>query len=507
MTNTTFTVEELLRLPVMQDAKVVAGFQGAVNEIRCVDIMEIPDVRGWLRKGEFVLTTGYSFRGNPQGLSSIIEEMHKVGGAAVGFKPKRFLQVTPPDAIALSNQYRIPLIEIPPDIPYIEITQPIMERILNTQLTMMRKVYDIHSRFVNLLATQRGQELLNVLGQLLGCEAALLTSSGDVQIRTGGFSVDDVRTIRNICVDNTVLAHVALTRLLGAADVFETMCLDQVVGLLSLELTARDAGVVHSKRAREEFLAELLTGSLNMEGILVQRANQLEFPRGACRVVMIVEPLDGTGESVQKDMAHWINQAERSRLVATPLGEHVAVLYSFSDRPKVQQHSMVIEVAQDLRRKLEEHFHVLVRVAIGEARQQLRELRSSYDEARRTLNMSKKVLPEQWVVHWSDVYVEDILLSIGAHPTLERLYTNLINPIYQYDIENGTDLLHTLDVYLKHGGNTKQVATELFIHRNSVHYRLERIQDLLGGDLNSPELLFRLNLSLRAWKLGLGRGQ
>lgn len=507
MTNTTFTVEELLRLPVMQDAKVVAGFQGTVNEVRCVDIMEIPDVRGWLRQGEFVLTTGYSFRGNPQGLSAIIEEMHKVGGAAVGFKPKRFLQATPPDAIALSNQYGIPLIEIPPHIPYIEITQPIMERILNTQLAMMRKVYDVHSRFVNLLAAQRGQELLNVLGQLLGCEAALLTSSGEVQIRTAGFSVENVKTIRNICVDNMVLAHVALTRLLGAADVFESMCLDQVVGLLSLELTARDAGLVHSKRAREEFLTELLTGALNMEGILVQRANQLEFPRGASRVVMIIEPLDGAGgDSVQTDMVQWINQAERNRFVAASLGEHVAVLYAFSDAPTVQQHSAAVQVAHELRQKLEEQFQAPVRVAIGEARQQLRELRNSYDEARRTLDVSKKVRPDQRVVHWTDFYVEDMMLAIGAHPTLRRLYATLIAPIYQYDVENGTDLLHTLDVYLKYGGNTKQVAAELFIHRNSVHYRLERIQDLLGGDLNNPEMLFRLNLSLRAWKLGLGRG-
>ncbi|WAH37103.1 PucR family transcriptional regulator [Alicyclobacillus dauci] len=511
MEQTPFTVEKLLQLPIMQDAKLVGGFEGTVNEILCVDIMEIPDITGWLRKGEFVLTTGYSFQDNPQGLCRVLEEIHHVDGAAVGFKPKRFLQATPPDAIELSNMYGIPLIEIPSAIPYIEITQPIMEQILNSQLTMMREVYNINSRFVTLLATQRSQELLNVLGQLLGCEAALLTFNGDVQMRTAGFTVDDVKMVRNIRSGNTAMAYVALTRTLDLTDAFETMCLDQVVALMSLELTAKDAHASQGKRVREEFLVELLSGSLRMEGILVQRANQLDFPQGLSRVVMVMEPLEdqpgnmSSKDRVQSQVADWINQTHRTVFVAASVGDHVVLLFASSESNPVTQQQIVRHMVTTLQVEVEERFGLSMRVAIGEARQDLRDVGQSYEEARRAMSVCKKVRPDLRVVHWSDIYVEDMLLTMGPHPTLDRLYTSLISPIHAYDLENGTDLLRTLDIYLQFGGNTKQVAAAMFIHRNSVHYRLERIQDILGRDLNDPELSFRLNLTLRAWKLGLGR--
>ncbi|MNY77124.1 Purine catabolism regulatory protein [compost metagenome] len=51
------------------------------------------------------------------------------------------------------------------------------------------------------------------------------------------------------------------------------------------------------------------------------------------------------------------------------------------------------------------------------------------------------------------------------------------------------------------GSNTKRVAEELFVHRNSVLYRLERINEILHIDLNDAEIRLRLNLALRFWKM------
>lgn len=511
MTRDSFTVQKLLRLPVLQDAKVVGGFEGIFNKIDCVDIMEIPDITGWLRKGEFVLTTGYSFHGNPQGLCHILEEMHQAGGSAVGFKPKRFLAATPREAIELSNTYKIPLIEIPPTIPYVEITQPIMEQILNVQLTMLREVYDINTRFINLLATQRGQELLNVLGQLLGCEAALLTSSGSVEIHTVSFELGHVQMTKRITNGSSTIAHLALTRFLGPADVFESMCLDQVVSLMSLDLAAKGAAATHVKYSKGDFLVELLSGSLQMEGILVQRARQLGFPQEPWRFIMLIQTHveDQSVEnavsasSVQKAIAQWINVNHKS-LVAASLGDQIVLFYATRGP---NQHQTAGDLARTVQAGIEAAFGVEVRIAIGEARQELRKMTESYEESKRALEVSTKARSELCIVHYSDICVEDMLLGLGQHPTLERLYGSLIHPILVYDLENGTDLLGTLDAYIRFGGNTKQVAGELFIHRNSVHYRIERIQDILGRNLNDPELCFRINLCLRAWKLGMVKGR
>jgi purine catabolism regulator len=59
------TLRELLDLPVLKDAKVISGEKGLDRVVRYIDIMEVPDVTGWLREGELLLTTAYSIRHEP----------------------------------------------------------------------------------------------------------------------------------------------------------------------------------------------------------------------------------------------------------------------------------------------------------------------------------------------------------------------------------------------------------------------------------------------------------
>lgn len=83
---------------------------------------------------------------------------------------------------------------------------------------------------------------------------------------------------------------------------------------------------------------------------------------------------------------------------------------------------------------------------------------------------------------------------------LNALTSMLIEPIVVYDKEYGTELLATLSAFLRTGGNTKRVAEELFIHRNSVLYRLDRVSEIIQNDLNDPEVRFRLDVAMRVWK-------
>ena len=55
-------------------------------------------------------------------------------------------------------------------------------------------------------------------------------------------------------------------------------------------------------------------------------------------------------------------------------------------------------------------------------------------------------------------------------------------PIREYDVRTGSDLGRTLKVYFESGGNLAATAWQLFLHRNSVLYRLQRIEELSGID-------------------------
>ncbi len=74
-----------------------------------------------------------------------------------------------------------------------------------------------------------------------------------------------------------------------------------------------------------------------------------------------------------------------------------------------------------------------------------------------------------------------------CHPALDILR--------QYDRKNGTELCQTLHQYLLHEQNITQSANALYIHRNSLMYRLEKIRQLTGADCSAPEERVRLLLS------------
>jgi DNA-binding PucR family transcriptional regulator len=69
-----------------------------------------------------------------------------------------------------------------------------------------------------------------------------------------------------------------------------------------------------------------------------------------------------------------------------------------------------------------------------------------------------------------------------------------------FDQAEGTDLIPTLENYLSGGCSMRRVATEMGIHRNTVLYRLKRIEEVAGVDLNDSEVRFFIQLALRAYR-------
>jgi DNA-binding PucR family transcriptional regulator len=77
----------------------------------------------------------------------------------------------------------------------------------------------------------------------------------------------------------------------------------------------------------------------------------------------------------------------------------------------------------------------------------------------------------------------------------------VIGPLVEYDAQHRSSLVQTIDAYFDHHGNISQTAESLFIHRNTLLYRLERIKDLTSQDLNQANMRLALQLALKLWQL------
>src|SRR4028119_2109562 len=78
----------------------------------------------------------------------------------------------------------------------------------------------------------------------------------------------------------------------------------------------------------------------------------------------------------------------------------------------------------------------------------------------------------------------------------------LVGPLVGHDRSRGSDLVKTLKTYFAAGTNASEAADRLFLHRNSMIYRLERIQALTGLDLKDHRVALALQLGLLANERG-----
>lgn len=127
------TVKEALNVGKLNKGKVIAGRDGLDRIIKYVDILEVPEAVYWFREKVLMFTTGYAIKEKPDIQVKLIEELAKKGAAGLVIKKNRFLKKIPQEMIDKANTLKLPIILIPSDIPYIEITHPILSEILKRQ--------------------------------------------------------------------------------------------------------------------------------------------------------------------------------------------------------------------------------------------------------------------------------------------------------------------------------------------------------------------------------------
>jgi purine catabolism regulator len=108
-------------------------------------------------------------------------------------------------------------------------------------------------------------------------------------------------------------------------------------------------------------------------------------------------------------------------------------------------------------------------------------------------------LNERQPLFFGDLSVYRLLFQLEGNAELEAFCREALGPLLDY--EGGGDLLETLEAFCDRLGNLSQTAEKLFIHRNSLLYRMERISQLAGLDMNNPDTRLAVHLALKIRKM------
>lgn len=127
-------------------------------------------------------------------------------------------------------------------------------------------------------------------------------------------------------------------------------------------------------------------------------------------------------------------------------------------------------------------------IGVGSPVKDFRNITVSYKRALAATRYA--VLFNNDIVYFKDMGVYQILLSVEDKDILYDSYYQLLKPIINYDKKHNGELEKTLFYYFKYNGSLLMIADEMYTHRNTVHYRIEKIKNLLNCDFETMEEKF-----------------
>jgi GAF domain-containing protein len=156
---------------------------------------------------------------------------------------------------------------------------------------------------------------------------------------------------------------------------------------------------------------------------------------------------------------------------------------------------------RDLSRQMRMEHLMRLSIGVGNPCQNLSDYRRGFAEASEALQMGQSLNREGGVTYFNDLGVYRYLYKIARMDDLRDMYQDQVARIYNYDRRKGTDLLDTLETYLECAGNLTKTSSRLFVHRNTLIQRLERLQSLCEIDLQERANWLTLQVAIKVFKL------
>jgi purine catabolism regulator len=552
------TVREAMR-SILSGAKLVAGAEGLDHTIEWVRLMETPEVQP--RAGDLMFTTGFPIKDNPDAQIRLVNRIAESGGAGLVVRPLPYIRKLPPEMLSEADRLNVPLFTVGADVQLIDLMAPLLERIINAEHWRLKRSMEIHRRFTELVLDGKGvNEICRTLADLLESAVVVEDASFHLLAHAGGstdphrketilrqgtpqrvlFDPQIQRTLREVeakrgPVKVPAFPHLGMSRerliapilaanqVLGYISILDHpphneelafMAIEQAALVLALSVAKeRELSEVEG-RVRGEFLEDLLHGTYGEEAAAQRRARHLGYPLHGSHIVMLVDIDDFRGFNKTRQISEDAIQAlkrEFLRLVTgiVRMSYPRALVQGRSDQVvsllplgseggdyQVRAHALGLQIQQAIA-EWKPGFTVSVGFS-GPAEAptgvagSLREVTSVMESLARFKRWSQVIaVPELG------------LTGLLAAVTDERLvdYSRRhLGPLIEHDASRKGNLVATLRAYLE-TGEQQQAAQRLRVHPNTLRYRLDRIREISGVDLEDPEIRLNLAVALRVQAL------
>src|SRR5712692_2046484 len=527
------SVRNILTLLISRDAQLAAGVGGLEHRVTwaCRMRARLPAFES-VHGGELALLSLPQLRRLDETLPHLLKSLHKEGVAVVAVAAAS-LEALGSEACTIADQLHLPLILLPPEAPLQEIEREVITFVVGFRSEIERKASEISHKLMQLSA--QGAGVKGICEHLAdSCGRWVIVQDAEQQIRfkadPPGATGEDAPSFTPSLTDEALLRQglvrvtvpilirhdaVGYLSLIGSDDFdyLERLVLGQVAPILALEFAReRERSEVESRYHLEAFM-DVLQGNYQQPEEMLTRARLLGYDLTTPQVVVIFELPTSDPEPVTgTPMAQWNRRFRDELLRAWPtcwvLSEPrrvtallpLANIEEGAEQERESENSIFARLERvhaRLQQKKNDNPSVLFSGGMGHIARNLQGIARSLREAQQALEIGRRLFGDGQIHSFARLGIYRLFFYLHEQIELADFYQETLGPLIHYDSHSNSALIETLEAYFRCNGNLSETARAMHLHRNSLLYRLGRIEEILGRSLEDSELRLSLQIALK----------
>ncbi|MEO0561631.1 MAG: helix-turn-helix domain-containing protein, partial [Chloroflexota bacterium] len=284
-------------------------------------------------------------------------------------------------------------------------------------------------------------------------------------------------------------------------DDIDTIVTEHGSAAVALEMAKAKAISDTEKRLRGTFLDRLLIGDVSQQEA-IRQGERFEHDMTQMHVAIVLTWQGDKTPSIRRleTLVNGVVSAQRAEaLVWQREKEKEVLVFHATDSENPIENTM--KIASTFSSEVQRQYpNTHIAIGLGQAARDISAWRNSYRDAAQALDLAIR-LQTDTPLYIGDLGVYQLILSLSDKDKLAEFKEQTLGRLEEYDMRNQADLIKTLEAFFTCHGNLSQTAEMLIVHRNTLLYRMNRINQIALIDLNRPETRLALHLALTIRRL------
>lgn len=514
------TVKEALAVYPLSEARLVAGAGGTSRLMKSVNVMDAPDIADWIKSGEMLFTTAFLMKDDQDEAIKLMRRLNERGCAGMGVKLGRFWDVIPQAIIEEADRLQFPLLELPFEFTFSDQMNALFQVEHERSTKLLQSVLHKQKQLMQFALNKDSQSnVFSALEGIIQYPVAIIGSRGHVLYNSGEGKEDGLL--------QGWPWKMALTRVKwnqGSCYRVPVMQRDEHYGFLLVftdtaiqlreeeELFQQAAEVLafHMDTTYREHINPGLQDKMRalVAEHLSRRISIVDLAQGAEKLGIslfngpyqcVLTTLEPQAFSSEKRLAQIHQELQYNPLMQLFPSQHFRVeegILSIYTCPSERDYGE--ELSAFLMNRFEDMAELASdggspRFWISNIKLKPDSFREAYQETVETRKLARRFGMSHMALQFHTLEFAYVFQHVPEH-IMETYCNKVLEPLMIRDSDPNQVLMSTLEAFVENDGLINEAAKQLYVHRNTVTYRMDKIGSLLQMDFKKTNDLLKLKM-------------